>query len=101
LEHSRIFYFQNAPAEQRIYMGSADLMRRNLYNRVEVVFPVLDVALQKRILRILATYLADNQLAWEMHTDGTYSRVVPAEGEPPLNAQEMFMMDSAGIEGSI
>ncbi|MBE0688849.1 MAG: polyphosphate kinase 1, partial [Anaerolineae bacterium] len=42
LEHSRIFYFQNAPVEQRVYMGSADLMRRNLYNRVEVVFPVLD-----------------------------------------------------------
>src|SRR5690606_14875857 len=54
LEHSRIFYFQNAPDDQRIYMGSADLMRRNLLNRVEVVFPVLDTLLQKRIMRMLA-----------------------------------------------
>ena len=101
LEHSRIFYFQNAPSDQRIYLGSADLMRRNLYNRVEVVFPVLDRMLQQRILRMLATYLADNQLAWEMRPDGTYTRLIPAEGEVPLNCQEVFMMDSSGIEGSV
>jgi polyphosphate kinase len=101
LEHSRIFYFQNAPDDQRIYMGSADLMRRNLLNRVEVVFPVLDTLLQKRIMRMLATYLADNQLAWLMHPDGTYTRIEPGEGEAPLNSQEVFMMDSAGIEGTV
>src|SRR5690606_21221945 len=77
LEHSRIFYFQNAPSDQRIYMGSADIMRRNLYNRVEVVFPVLDDRLQGQILRMLATYLVDNQNAWEMLPDDTYRRVEP------------------------
>jgi polyphosphate kinase len=99
LEHSRVFYFQNALPDQRIYLGSADLMRRNLYNRVEVVFPVLDLTLQKRIMRILGTYLADNQLAWAMHTDGTYTRMFPGEGQPPLNSQDVFMVDSHGIEG--
>ncbi len=97
LEHSRIFYFQNAPPEHRIYLGSADLMRRNLYNRVEVVFPVLDSALQKRVLRMLATYLRDNQRAWELHTDGSYTRLEAAEGETPIDAQNIFMLDSSGL----
>ncbi len=98
LEHSRLFYFQNAPVDQRIYMGSADLMRRNLLNRVEVVFPVLDVNLQKRALRILATFLEDNVLAWRMETDGTYTRAAPAEDEQAFNCQEVFMLDSAGLK---
>lgn len=98
LEHSRIFYFQNAPSEQRIYMGSADIMRRNLYNRVEVVFPVLDERLQGQILRMLATYLVDNQNAWEMLPDETYRRVLPVEGDPLISAQEVFMRDSAGLD---
>jgi polyphosphate kinase len=97
LEHSRIFYFQNAPADQRIYMGSADLMRRNLYNRVEVVFPVLDAGLQKRVLSILATYLHDNHSAWEMQTDGSYLKVQSAQGEDVVDCQSAFMEDSAGL----
>jgi len=97
LEHSRVFYFHNAPPDQRIYLGSADLMRRNLYNRVEVVFPVLDSVLQRKIMRILATYLADNQSAWIMRPDASYERAQPAEGEAPLNAQNVFMLDSCGI----
>lgn len=97
LEHSRIFYFHNASAEQRIYLGSADLMRRNLYNRVEVVFPVLDHALQKKIMRILETFLRDNQSAWFMNNDGTYTQIQPAEGEIPLSAQAAFMQDSCGV----
>jgi polyphosphate kinase len=96
LEHSRIFYFQNAPAEQRLLMGSADLMRRNLYNRVEVVFPLLSERLQKYALRVLATCLADNQLAWELLPDATYWRVQPNNGDKPLNAQECFMRESFG-----
>jgi polyphosphate kinase len=97
LEHSRIFYFQNAPPAKRLYLGSADLMRRNLYNRVEVVFPVLETRLQKGIMRILATYLQDNQLAWEMQPDGSYVRLQPQPGEELLNAQAAFMEDSFGI----
>ncbi|MFN8449604.1 MAG: polyphosphate kinase 1 [Anaerolineae bacterium] len=98
LEHGRILYFQNAPPDQRIYMGSADMMRRNLYNRVEVVFPVLDPRIQQQTLRILATELNDNQDAWELGADCTYQRVEPAPGEAPLRSQTAFMDDSYGID---
>jgi polyphosphate kinase len=98
LEHSRIFYFHNAPPDQRIYLGSADLMRRNLYNRVEVVFPVLDPALQHGVLRILATSLRDNVRAWELGSDDIYRRVVRREEEAPVDSQAAFMIDSFGLD---
>ncbi len=98
LEHSRIFYFHNAPPDQRLYLGSADIMRRNLYNRVEVVFPIFAEELQTRLLRMLATYLRDNQLAWELLPDGQYHRLKPAPGDVPINCQEIFMQDSAGLD---
>ncbi|PJF26334.1 MAG: polyphosphate kinase 1 [Phototrophicales bacterium] len=98
LEHSRIFYFQNAPPDQRIYLGSADLMRRNLYNRVEVVFPVLDPALQRNVLRILATSLRDNVKAWELGRDDVYRRVPRREGDIPIDSQAQFMLDSYGLD---
>ncbi len=97
LEHSRIFYFHNAPPDQRIYMGSADLMRRNLYNRVEVVFPVLDQRLQREILRMLETYTRDNTQAWDLGADGAYRRLQPAPGEAAFSAQEAFMVNSMGV----
>lgn len=94
LEHSRIYYFHNAPTERRIYLGSADLMRRNLYNRVEVVFPVLDARIQAQVMGILATCMADNQNAWELQPDGSYIRLQPDEA--PLNSQHVFMENSTG-----
>ncbi|MDX2162902.1 MAG: polyphosphate kinase 1 [bacterium] len=97
LEHSRIYYFQNAPEDKRLYLGSADLMRRNLYNRVEVVFPVLDVRLQHSLLRILATQLQDNVNAWVQHPDDSYTPVIPAPGERLIDSQAIFMEDSAGL----
>lgn len=98
LEHSRVFYFENAPADQRVYLGSADWMRRNLYNRVEVIFPVLDPKLQAQLYRMLMTGLADNQKAWEMEPDGTYHRVVRAPDEPIVDSQIIFTRNSAGLE---
>lgn len=95
LEHSRIYYFHNAPADSRVYLGSADIMRRNLYNRVEVVFPVLDPRLQEQVLRILLTGLADNHSAWELQPDGYYCKV-EAEGRL-IDSQSIFMGDSAGL----
>lgn len=95
LEHSRIYYFHNAPSERRVYLGSADLMRRNLYNRVEVVFPVLDSRIQDQVLRILATCLADNQNTWEQQPNGTYERVAIDTAEP-FNSQQAFMENSTG-----
>jgi polyphosphate kinase len=98
LEHSRIFYFHNAPPDQRLYLGSADLMRRNLYNRVEVVFPILSPRIQRQVLRILATSLADNANGWDLQADDTYVRRRPAPGEARIDSHAIFMEDSFGME---
>jgi len=98
LEHSRIFYFQNAPQDKRVYIGSADIMRRNLYNRVEVVTPVMELRAQTRLLRILATDLANTDGAWELNSDGTYVRREPAEGVQAINSQIVYMQDSFGFD---
>ena len=87
LEHSRIYYFLNCGQEEA-YLGSADLMPRNLDRRVEVLFPVLD----RRLLRtlrdeILSIYLADNVRARHMQADGTYLRAIPGPGEEPVDSQ--------------
>ena len=95
LEHPRMYYFRNAPEDQQFYAGSADLMRRNLYNRVETVFPILEPRLRQRILRILATDLAGNQRVWLLQSDGSYQQVEQAEEW--IDSQKIFMRDSAGL----
>ena len=97
LEHSRVYYFHNAPEDQRIYCGSADLMRRNLLNRVEVVYPVLNLEIQANLLRMLRTQLIDNVGAWEMLPDASYRRVKPREGEKLVSSQHVFMEDGFGL----
>jgi polyphosphate kinase len=94
LEHSRVFWFRNA-GEEEVYLGSADLMLRNLSRRVEVLFPVRDPALV-RYLRdtVLGTYLADNVRARRMRPDGGYDRVRPREGEPAVDAQARLLLAS-------
>ena len=75
LEHSRIFYFRNG-GEEEIYLGSADLMPRNLNRRVELLFPVEDIELLRRIRdEILAVYLEDTAKARQMAADGSYKRL--------------------------
>jgi polyphosphate kinase len=98
LEHGRIYYFQNAPQEQRVYTGSADLMRRNLYNRVETVFPIIDPKLQRRALRILATDLKCNVNSWELGADAVYRQILPQQAEERFSSQEAFMRDSFGLD---
>ena len=72
LEHNRVYYFKNGD-EERYYCSSADLMERNLYHRIEVMFPILDDVCRKRIKQeIFKNYLKDNRDAWEMRSDGTY-----------------------------
>lgn len=72
LEHHRVYYFQIADAEH-YFCASADLMERNLYKRIEIMFPILDEHCRKRVKQeILKNYLKDNQDAWEMQSDGTY-----------------------------
>ncbi len=97
LEHSRIYYFRNAPEQQRVYMGSADLMRRNLLNRVEVVFPVLDPRIQWRVLRILQTDLADVKNSWILRADCRYERCWDPASESAFDSHEAFMQDSFGL----
>ena len=97
LEHSRIFYFANG-GEPDIYLGSADWMPRNLYERVEVMFPVKDSTLRNRIIdEILQTYLKDNEKSRILHPDGTYGRVIQAQSSRSsrngtrFNAQAFFV----------
>ena len=87
LEHSRIYYFRNGGQEE-ILLGSADLMPRNINNRVEVLFPVEDSKMI-RYLRddVLAEYQNDNVKARLMSPDGTYKRIERNGDAPPLNIQ--------------
>jgi polyphosphate kinase len=81
LEHSRIFYFQN-DGEEEVYLGSADWMPRNLYERVEVMFPLKDEILRERVRReILDAYLADTLKSRLLQKDGSYVRTWQAEGK--------------------
>jgi polyphosphate kinase len=91
LEHSRIYYFCNGGHAQ-IYLGSADLMPRNIDRRVEVLFPVQEYGMVNHIREnILDVYMKDNLKARHMLPDGTYCRLYPAENETPLNIQEWLM----------
>lgn len=91
LEHSRIYYFLNNGKEE-IFMGSADLMPRNLNRRVEVVFPVEDARFVRHLRdEVLETYLNDNLRAREMLPDGTYTRRKPGPNELPLDVQRAFL----------
>jgi len=90
LEHSRILSFQ-AGDRLSTWIGSADLMPRNLDRRVEVLAPVEDARLRARIAAVLDALLADTRFAWELRADGSWSRVVPAPREVPVSAQEMLM----------
>jgi len=93
LEHSRIYYFHNGGAEE-IYVGSADLMPRNIDHRVEVLFPLEDPKLIRRMRdEVLAEYLADNVKARRMLPNGSYSRKKVADGRKQVNAQEWLLAD--------
>jgi len=73
LEHSRIFAFESG-GEERIYIGSADLMPRNLYNRVELATPVEDPRLRAELREVLNSSLADNTGAWTLDSEGRWTR---------------------------
>ncbi len=90
LEHSRIYYFHNGGQEE-IYLGSADLMPRNINRRVELLFPVQDAHLIRRLREeVLQVYLQDNLKTRVLLPDGTYCRREPGE-DPPLNVQAWLM----------
>jgi polyphosphate kinase len=91
LEHSRIYCFEN-DGDPVVLIGSADMMRRNLDRRVEVLAPVLDpvLALQLRE-EVLDTYLRDNMKARELQADGSYVRVTAGPGVPRIDAQAALL----------
>ena len=91
LEHSRIYYFANGD-QPEVYLGSADLMPRNLDRRVETIFPVEDEALKRRLVdEILAISMQDNVKARELQPDGSYRRLHPASDEDALDSQAWFV----------
>ncbi len=92
LEHSRIFYFEN-DGDPRLFMGSADWMPRNLDRRVEILFPVEDEQLKKRLMHILEVQLEDNVKAQYLQPDGTYVKK-DRRGKAPVCAQEQFALEA-------
>jgi polyphosphate kinase len=93
LEHGRIYYFSNG-GEEEVYIGSADLMPRNIDHRVEVVVPILDPALVRHLCEdVLAVYLADNVKARHMQSNGTYTRKKLAEGRRKVNSQDHLLRE--------
>jgi polyphosphate kinase len=91
LEHSRLYYFGNNGHEE-IYLGSADMMQRNLNMRVEVLFPLESPSLRAAIYeRMLKPVLADTVNAHELLSDGTYRRIKPEVGEKPFNSHAWFI----------
>jgi polyphosphate kinase len=97
LEHSRIFWFENG-GDPRVFIGSADLMERNLDRRVEVLCPVLDPSLQSYLREaVLDAYLHDVERAWNLDASGTYSPPAQPPDGHALNAQQ-FLLNRHTIE---
>jgi len=96
LEHARIYYFRNG-GEEEIWLGSADLMPRNLYRRVETLFPIEEETIKNAIRdEILNIHLKDNVKARLMLSDGSYEPVKKGENDEVYNSQE-WMINNRGI----
>jgi polyphosphate kinase len=94
LEHARIYYFHNGGNEE-VFLGSADLMPRNLDKRVEVLFPVQNAEIRNAIIaKIIPVQLTDNLKLRVLQSDGTYQRITLPKGAKPLNAQTWFVEHS-------
>jgi len=90
LEHSRLYVFE-AGDRSSYYLGSADMMPRNLDHRVEVVTPVEDVAIQAELAATIDTLLADTAASWELQAEGGWERIRPKKDERPRSAQSTMM----------
>jgi polyphosphate kinase len=102
LEHSRLYVF-SPDDEAKVFLSSADWMPRNFHRRVEVMFPVEDPLLVRRILKeVIPTYLQDNVRARLLRSDGSYVRVKPQDGEPVHRSQEEFLaMRSSHVSDAV
>ena len=90
LEHSRILSFQTGQ-RTTTWIGSADLMPRNLDRRVEVLVPVEDARLRADVADILDALLADTRFSWELDSEGAWQRTRPRGRTKPVSAQELLM----------
>jgi polyphosphate kinase len=100
LEHSRIFSFER-DGEQRILIGSADLMPRNLYNRVELLAPVEEEPLREQLDDVLDRAFADNTNSWELRPDGTWSRRSPDGGKRRNLQRELMEVHATRSEQAV
>jgi polyphosphate kinase len=99
LEHHRIWFFGNS-GEPDVWLSSADWMGRNLFRRVEVAFPIRDPILRKRVVdEGLRVYLADNADAWELHSDGEWTKVKRRRGARARSAQDGLLARMRAPEG--
>ncbi len=90
LEHGRIYHFQNGGKDE-YFIGSADLMSRNLERRVEILIPVTDKAAKKRLGSILKNQISDMRSAWSMRSSGEYIQLKPVNGDPAAGSQQLAM----------
>jgi polyphosphate kinase len=90
LEHARVYYFKNGGAEE-YFISSADAMRRNLEDRVEVMVPVEDPALQRDLQQMFEIQLGDPVSAWDMQPDGSYRQRRPATGQEELGSHRQLI----------
>ena len=89
LEHARLFYFHQG-GDPQVFIASADWMTRNLEKRVELMIPIEQKTIKRRLIRILETFFKDNQNAYHILPDGTSQPITPKKGEKPFRAQELF-----------
>ena len=91
LEHSRIYYFRNG-GDEEYYIGSADLMKRNLEARVEVLVPVENLDLRQELRLILTAQLGDMRSAWQMQSDGLYDQRIPKTDSGEGGSQQQLII---------
>ena len=93
LEHARLLYFHQG-GDPLVFIASADWITRNLEKRVELMIPIEEKTIKRRLIRTLETYFNDNRNAWRILSDGSSTPVLPAKGEKPFRAQEHFYQQS-------
>jgi len=96
LEHSRVFYF-HGNGEEHLFCSSADWMDRNFFRRVEIAFPIIDRDIKKRLTADLDCLLNDNTHAWELKSDGSYSRAQPLSDDDAISAQRELTIALADL----
>ena len=90
LEHSRIYYFENA-GNPEVFAGSGDIMTRNMFKRIECIFPIEDQDLKSRVINeILPAYLKDNRFSNLLHSNGAYYKSEEMKTSEPFSCQESF-----------